>query len=380
MSSKIVQLALLLALLAAASGQSCSSSQFYAFNGSCVDCPANCTTCSNAEFCTACKDTFFLVSNSFNVTCQTCSKIFVGCLTCLSNVACTKCAAGYFISGGICTPCSAKNLFCAECSADGSNCTVCSYPFILYNNLCVSAVVSNITGAPNPAAAQNASTPAGNTTANTTKLVTLANGTKVPEVLDANSCNQIEIFYQGRCIRSIPRCKLYQPSGLCAYCESGYIVTLYGDCSVKNRFLRCEQGYWLNQDTDSCVKVSVACDFYYPNNGSCLNCSSGYKMEEGKCVQAVNCSSRQFFFEGSCIDVQPQCTAFKSDGACTACQQGYKLAGGLCVIQQNTIVGGSNCNFPCNTCHFADSKFCFSCAIYYQLSGAKYGTCIPVLS
>jgi hypothetical protein len=159
------------------------------------------------------------------------------------------------------------------------------------------------------------------------------------------------------------------------------LVTIYGDCTPQNRYLSCENGYWLNSNTDACVKVSPACDWYYPNNGSCLNCSTGYAWINNACVQNVACNSRQFFYSGTCIDVPSQCITFSSiDGACTSCQFGYNLQGGLCAFSQSNVVSGNGCSFPCNTCAKSDPSFCYSCVTYYQLVGATYGSCVSVPS
>ena len=380
MGSKLLQLVALLSLVGLMSAISCSSNQYYAFDGSCVNCPENCSTCSNAQFCTACLSNFYLVSNNYNVTCQTCSQIFVGCATCLSNVACTKCISGYFISNAVCTPCSSKIIFCNSCSNDGKTCIDCSYPFILVNNLCVSQVISAVSGGNTGALPNNSQASTGNSSSRpNVTLITLANGTKVVPVLDGNGCNQIQIYYQGRCIKKIDFCSIYQPSGLCQFCMPSYLVTIYGDCTPNNRVLACEDGYWHNVKADSCVPVSPACDWYYPNNGSCLNCSKGYTMVNGSCVQSLVCNSRQFFDSGVCVDVPASCATFSPiDGACTACVSGYNLGGGICTKTQRNVVAGNGCTFPCNTCVQSRPGFCFSCVIHYQLRGGQYGTCVPV--
>ena len=142
MASKLLQLVIIFALIGVLTAISCKSNQYYAADGSCATCLANCTSCSNAVFCTSCLDGYFLVSNSVNVTCQTCPQIYIGCNTCISNIACTKCNNGYFLNLGACSNCSTKIPFCNNCSSDGSICNQCKYPFILTNNSCLSGTVS----------------------------------------------------------------------------------------------------------------------------------------------------------------------------------------------------------------------------------------------
>lgn len=367
MSSKFLQLATLLALATILGALSCSSNQYYVGDQYCVNCPSNCSTCSNADFCTSCQPNYFLVKGNFNATCQTCSQIFVGCATCLSNVACTKCVEGYFVKDFGCSLCSSRTLFCISCSADGNTCNQCAYPFILVKNLCVSATVNDVIGKPptTPISDSTGST-TNTTTTNTADLVTLANGTKVPAVKDVYGCNQVQIYVYGQCFKSIPNCNLYQASGLCQYCSKGFLVTIFGDCAPSNRWLACETGFWLNSAIDQCVKVSPACDWYYPDTGACYNCSKGYTWSNNTCVQNLECNSRQFFFAGTCITVPPECTTFSPvDGACLSCAVGYQLKGGLCSFQQAAAIINNGCKFPCNTCFQSAPDYCYSCVIYY---------------
>ena len=205
-------------------------------------------------------------------------------------------------------------------------------------------------------------------------------GPKLPPIYDRYGCSQIQVFAQGKCLQVINYWISYQPDGLCQFCAQGYLFTIFGDCTINNRILACDPGFWLNRKYDVCVKVSPACDWYNPLNGSCINCSRGYYWVNQSCVQNLTCNSRQFFFEGVCIDVPSACTAFTLTGACTRCIQGYNLNGTICTTDPNRILDGNTCNFPCKTCHEFNKGYCFSCVIFYQLEGAKYGTCIPVVT
>lgn len=341
-----MQLVSLLTLIIMGSALSCASNQYYNNDISCIDCPQTCATCANTQYCTSCINGYYLVGNSKGTSCQSCSQIYLGCNSCLVNVACVSCNTGYFLNNGICNLCSVRNNFCILCSTDGTICTQCSYPFILVNGQCLSATVSDITGG-----AVGLPTPSTNATSNTTQLITLLNGTKVAPVKDSNGCNQIQTFFQGKCMTLIKNCVFYQPNGICGYCSEGYVVTVFGDCSVNNRILSCEAGYWLNSKVDLCVKVSPACDYYFPNNGSCINCSASYVWVNNSCVPNVTCNSRQYFYKGVCINVQAACTSFSSNGTCTSCATNFDLQDNVCVVQAGKIIGGNDCEFPCKTCH-----------------------------
>lgn len=268
----------------------------------------------------------------------------------------------------MCSPCKSTLSGCEFCSTDGAVCTQCRYPHILINNTCVSATVSNIT--------DGAQTINSNTS---TPTVQLSNGTVVSAVIDSNGCNQLQVFWNGKCIKRIPQCQVYQNSGLCQVCNAGYLVTIFGDCTVNSTVLNCEVGYWLDSVSNTCKKVDVSCDWYYPNNGSCFNCSKNYvKASNGNCVPALNCSNRQFFFEGRCVDVSLSCLTFLPNGTCTGCAPGNDLVNGGCVLTVKNVAF-NDCLFPCSTCFYAKLDYCFSCRFGYQLQNSQYGTCIPIL-
>jgi len=163
-------------------------------------------------------------------------------------VACTNCIDGYFLKDGACSPCSTKNLFCVQCTSDGTNCTLCSYPFALVNGLCISATISAITGGSvrSVGSTSSSSSDNPNNATDTSNFITLPNGTKVAPIYDRYGCSQIQVFAQGKCLQVINYCISYQPDGLCQICTQGYLVTIFGDCTINNRILACEPGFWLN--------------------------------------------------------------------------------------------------------------------------------------
>lgn len=157
------------------------------------------------------------------------------------------------------------------------------------------------------------------------------------------------------------------------------MVTIFGDCAPNSTVLQCENGYWHNSVADKCEKVSVACDWYFPNNGSCFNCSKNYVMtSERKCLPNLNCNSRQFFYEGECVSVPFACLNFTSDGNCTSCAEGNTLKNGVCTLTISTVAF-NDCVFPCSTCFYSKLDYCFSCRFGYELQGHQYGTCVPIL-
>ncbi len=297
-----MQLLILLTLvLSAQAALPCASNQFTDSKGICQTCTTNCLTCTKSNFCNTCVSNFYVVSNAQGSLCQPCSIVLNGCITCLSNVACQICAPKFFNKNGACLTCDAIVSNCSSCSSDGVTCNQCKYPFILFENRCVSQTTASIIAGGN-------NNPVAPPPFNRTE--TLPNGQTVIAIIDRNGCNQFQTFTNGKCVKTIANCQVYQPSGFCQICNTGFLVTIFGDCVNNNTRLRCENGFWLNRTADICVKASVACDWFYPNNGSCFNCSTNYRFVDGLCLPKVNCTNRQFYSNGVCVDVNRLCATW----------------------------------------------------------------------
>lgn len=133
---------------------------------------------------------------------------------------------------------------------------------------------------------------------------------------------------------------------------------------------------------DKCLPVPVGCDYYFPNNGTCFNCTTNYVLNaRGACVPSIQCSNRQFFKNGVCIDVPLACLSFLSNGTCTACATSYTLNSntGACEVGITQVRQFNDCVAPCNTCFYAQLNYCFSCRTGYALLGGRFGTCIPIV-
>ncbi|MCB0368692.1 MAG: hypothetical protein KDD45_04400 [Bdellovibrionales bacterium] len=71
-----------------------------------------------------------------------------------------------------------------------------------------------------------------NTDGSTSPRVTLDDGSQVVAVLSKDGCNQYQVFWNGKCIRAIYQCLVYQDNALCKICGNGWLRTIYGDCEV----------------------------------------------------------------------------------------------------------------------------------------------------
>lgn len=154
--------------------QSCSSGQYADTNGTCQPCATSCLQCMSAQNCTQCASPYFLSNGQCTTSCSptqysttriistnplVTSKICVDCVIpcdrCVSDVSCSHCLAGYYLTVNNtcvadcgygfyereivvnaatnatdrnCTPCADPN--CKSCTANG--CTECSTSYYLY--------------------------------------------------------------------------------------------------------------------------------------------------------------------------------------------------------------------------------------------------------
>jgi len=104
----------------------CTASQYMAASGSCVNCPANCTACSDTTgACTTCASSFSLNSPATG-SC--------GCMASIQAlvsgvcVALSSCPTGKYNPGNnVCTACATD---CASCQAYTGTCSACKSTFI----------------------------------------------------------------------------------------------------------------------------------------------------------------------------------------------------------------------------------------------------------
>ncbi|OXB57003.1 hypothetical protein ASZ78_000503 [Callipepla squamata] len=101
--------------------------------------------------------------------------------------------------------------------------------------------------------------------------------------------------------------------------------------------IRCEDGKYHNgRECEPCHRSCATC----AGGGvdACINCTQGYLMEDGRCVQS--CSTGYYLdhspesgyksckrCDASCLDCSGQ-----GDRNCTICPSGYNLDSGVCVV------------------------------------------------
>ena len=234
---KLLVLATFAVLLTA---QGCPAGQYPNLSNLCVACPLSCSTCSGPTSCITCTANNFLVVAGGEINCRSCQFVNFGCSVCLSNVACQTCQSGFVLENSKCVRCSEKVANCSSCSLNGATCFECRFPYILVNNTCISSTVDLIIkGVQTIFVTINGSTTTNvsgtNVTTNTSIVVArvvLDDKTVVPATLNADGCNQYQVFGGSVCFRRIYKCLIYEPNGFCRICDNGWLRTIYGDCEV----------------------------------------------------------------------------------------------------------------------------------------------------
>jgi hypothetical protein len=144
------------------------------------------------------------------------------------------------------------------------------------------------------------------------------------------SCYTGYILASGRCI-SDPNdanslCRTRDPTnGLCLTCYGGYRL-VNGNCIVPQNqdpyciqksgssCLACTDRYYLNQGV--CTRVDSSCWQYVMVGGACISCQNGFRLVDGKCVQALSSD--------------PNCETADFNSICTRCRFGFGLKNNRC--------------------------------------------------
>ncbi|NXE56364.1 PCSK5 convertase, partial [Casuarius casuarius] len=133
------------------------------------------------------------------------------------------------------------------------------------------------------------------------------------------------------CRKCSENCKTCVEFQICTECKHG--LSLHGSkCAI-----RCEEGKYHNgRECEPCHRSCATCAG--AGVDSCINCTQGYFMEDGRCVQS--CSSGYYLdhspesgyktckrCDASCVECSGQ-----GDRNCTSCPSGYNLDTGVCVV------------------------------------------------
>ncbi|XP_021236412.1 proprotein convertase subtilisin/kexin type 5 isoform X1 [Numida meleagris] len=170
------------------------------------------------------------------------------------------------------------------------------------------------------------------------------------------------------CRKCSENCKTCVEFQICTECKHG--LSLHGTkCAI-----RCEDGKYHNgRECEPCHRSCATC----AGGGvdACINCTQGYFMEDGRCVQS--CSTGYYLdhstesgyksckrCDASCLDCSGQ-----GDRNCTICPSGYNLDSGVCVVgtvcKDDEYLDDSQecqlCEASCQKCTGPEVDDCISC-------------------
>ena len=263
---------------------------------SCIKCPEDyeCQAVDGSENkpCLAGKG-----SDEGAATCEFCSaKIHEQCKECSNTSVCTKCAAGYYITGGKCQKCGED-----QKSSDGVACENCPAG----------------TGAD-----------AGSAKCDICRTADgLGRCLECTNLSTCVDCEEGTYKSNGKCIECPVGHKCPQGATTPTKCPAGYIQPNTGQATCEP----CPSGTEANESRTACNDLGCDCGRYY-NGGLCELCPAGSKCIGGTAGPAI-CASDEYAPAGSCACQKctiSACTKCNNNGACIACQSGYYLSGGQC--------------------------------------------------
>ncbi|XP_074062783.1 proprotein convertase subtilisin/kexin type 5 isoform X2 [Macrotis lagotis] len=193
---------------------------------------------------------------------------------------------------------------------------------------------------------------------------------------ETNSCLTTcpDGFYQDMnknlCWKCNENCRTCTDSQNCTECRHG--LSLHGSkCTVT-----CEDGkFYSGRDCEPCHRFCATCAG--AGADTCITCSEGYFMEDGKCVQT--CSNSYYLDHSlesgykSCKRCAVSCLACSGPGDrnCTSCPSNYLLDTGACILgaicKDGEYIDDLGhclpCETSCSTCQGPTQKNCTSCPI-----------------
>ncbi|XP_075595358.1 proprotein convertase subtilisin/kexin type 5 isoform X2 [Balearica regulorum gibbericeps] len=205
------------------------------------------------------------------------------------------------------------------------------------------------------------------------QCMTCKSGYYLNEVTNSCITNCPDGFYLDKnkivCRKCSENCKTCVEFQICTECKHG--LSLHGTkCAI-----RCEEGKYHNgRECEPCHRSCATCAG--AGVDACINCTQGYFMEDGRCVQS--CSSGYYLdhstesgyksckrCDASCLDCSGQ-----GDRNCTSCPSGYNLDTGVCVVgtvcKDGEYLDDSQecqlCEASCQKCIGPELDNCISCS------------------
>ncbi|XP_068278360.1 proprotein convertase subtilisin/kexin type 5 isoform X1 [Nyctibius grandis] len=206
------------------------------------------------------------------------------------------------------------------------------------------------------------------------QCMTCKSGYYLNEVTNSCITNCPDGFYLDKnkivCRKCSENCRTCVEFQICTECKHG--LSLHGTkCAI-----HCEEGKYHNgRECEPCHRSCATCAG--AGVDACINCTQGYFMEDGRCVQS--CSSGYYLdhstesgyksckrCDASCLDCSGQ-----GDRNCTSCPSGYNLDTGVCVMgtvcKDGEYLDDSQecqlCEASCQKCVGPELDNCISCPL-----------------
>ena len=329
-------------------------------------CPAQCSTCSTSDWCTACLAPWTLstgqcvcTGNAFTNG-SNCERCDVSCGTCVTTSGnCLTCAAGYLPVAGVAGRCQTCDSSCITCSISTSNCNSCAAGYHFTTRAAVSGVCTKACGL-------NCSACSSSDWCTSCVDPWTDNGS------GGCGCTSNARLVGSECRKCAASCN--GCSGLdtnCLLCAAGFLPVQSGSPSACQS---CNPGCGTCSGTTSNCQTSTS-GYYFPGAqpGPTAQCNSNCAECQTTSTSCTACPSGSFpavAFPGVCTNVCDRSCASCSQSAvkCDSCQKGYFNA---LTFPAPCIA----CDSSCLTCSGL-ATHCEACAAsYFPVEGLMPGLC-----
>ncbi|EWS75877.1 hypothetical protein TTHERM_000559855 (macronuclear) [Tetrahymena thermophila SB210] len=334
--------------------QSCPCNKtYFDSNGSCLNCPQNCVTCTSLTICQICQTGYFNLDGNCVQSCpnnfiidQNNKKCICRPNSSLINQSC-PCNKTYFDSNGSCLNCPQNCITCTSLTI----CQICQTGYFNLDGNCVQSCPNNFI-----------------IDQNNKKCICRLNST-----LQNSSCpcNDGYVDINDICQPCPPNCKICNNQLFCSACVQNYYLTVQETC-----VLSCPPPFIPDITNTKCI------------------CRLNSNLQNAQCP----CNDGYVDINNVCLQCPPNCKLCASQSVCTLCAQNYYLsAQQVCVsscpatfiidqsstkcvcdvkkILQNGICS-DQCNSNCQTCDKNNNKICSACypgfALYEQTCQQVY--------
>ncbi|XP_019410471.1 PREDICTED: proprotein convertase subtilisin/kexin type 5 isoform X4 [Crocodylus porosus] len=184
-----------------------------------------------------------------------------------------------------------------------------------------------------------------------------------------------------RCKKCSPNCEtcIGSHSDQCVTCKSGYYLNEETNTCITN----CPDGFYLDKNKIVCRKCSENCKTCVEFQ-TCTECRHGLSLHGSRC--AIRCEDGKFHSGRECEPCHRSCATCAGAGidACINCTDGYFLEDGRCVQSCSTgyyldhslediFKNCKRCDASCLNCNGQGDKNCTSCPSGYILDA---GVCV----